>query len=122
MPRTDAGRALLENYPGLGGMVYGMTAEPIIDAIEREAAAQERAILRAGLIEWSGQQDWTAQEAAIAADVLRGLISALDPDVEPAILAEPSGEPDRCAECGEIIGNRAHTEPFLSGYHDFVLR
>jgi hypothetical protein len=38
-PTTQAGRALAEDYPGLGGMEYGMTGEPIIAAIEAEARA-----------------------------------------------------------------------------------
>lgn len=41
-PMTAAGRALLEQYPELEPMVYGLTDEPIVEAIEREAAAHER--------------------------------------------------------------------------------
>jgi hypothetical protein len=35
--RTAAAQALLDDYPGLAGLEYGRTGEPIIEAIEREA-------------------------------------------------------------------------------------
>ena len=37
MPRTEAGKALLTDYPGLAGLEYGRTGEPIIAAIEAQA-------------------------------------------------------------------------------------
>lgn len=46
-PTTEAGRALAEDYPGLLGLEYGRTGEPIIAAIEQEAVRAYKAELAA---------------------------------------------------------------------------
>lgn len=71
-PTTKAGRALLADWPRLGEMEYGQTGEPIIAAIEAEAAQAERERIRASLTQIG------------YADIPAGSIDA--------ILAEPTDE------------------------------
>lgn len=77
-PTTAAGRALLEQYPELEPMVYGLTDEPIVEAIEREAAQQERERIRAAINGWLDEYD------------LRNALALIELDDLDAILAEPS--------------------------------